>query len=648
MKPAQKLRIGELLVKEGLITEEELMQALTAQKSQSAWKPIGEVLVQLRLVSRVDLKQILKKHQKNLNLGDILINLGLINREQLLELVKHQKEHGGKVEEILVQKGFVTESELIDTLSIQMGVPKIIPDFNLIDTSLLKGVNVAYLAKHRVLPAFKNEDVLTVIMADPLAQATIDDLEKFFACKIEPAIAPSKDIQNTLDSIGKYRGRVEFDKDGDATTGLKSLIIEDANLSEKSGDEIIGIVNYIITNAFLKDATDIHIEPRQSTLSVSNRIDGILHHETDLPLAIAPKIVSCVKAVCKLDITEKNKHQDNRVKARIMDREVDLSVSIYPSFHGENLVIKILSHDTLFMELDSLGFSEANLGKYTKVLDSSSGIILATGPPGSGKSSTLYASINHLNDAQKTIITAEDPIKCVIDGAVQGQVEDKPGFTYMDFIKSMARQDPDVIMIGEFRDRETVEASIQAALNGNKVLSKLHTGDTAGSFLRLMDMGIEPFLISSSMVAVIGQRLVRLLCKHCKVPHQPEGEIFHSLNISSIETDKYEFFRPRGCQRCNNTGFRGRTAIHELLVINDSMREAIRERKPPGEIRALAREETDMIFMHEDGFFKATQGITSLEEILRVIFLHESDKESPRSAEEIVAACEGKRDAALA
>ncbi len=393
----------------------------------------------------------------------------------------------------------------------------------------------------------------------------------------------------------------------------------------------------------MEGASDVHIEPLEKVLRVRYRIDGILIHKTDLPISMAPSLISRVKVLASLDISERRRHQDGRIEARVMGKEVDLRVSTYACIWGENVVIRLLFRKSALVDLDVLGFSPLNIKKVKKILESPSGIVLVTGPTGSGKTTTLYASLCYLNKMDKKIITVEDPVEYTIEGVVQGKLDSKLGLTHIDFLKSMMRQDPDVLMIGEIRDKIGVEAAIQAALTGHKVFSTFHTDDTTGALLRLMDMGIDTFLISSTVVSVIAQRLIRILCPVCKVPYEPGEDILSSYSIHPVNFKKYTFYKAGGCSTCNNTGYKGRTGIHELLIVNDAIRDAILARKPSGQIRPVARNSANLISMREDGFYKAAQGITSLEEVVRVVFYNESDAQEPRFADELVALCEDKK-----
>lgn len=633
-----KLRVGDLLIKEGLLSEDQLEQALTLQKKQKTYKPLGEICTELKFISKLQLRRILSKHRKMIRIGDLLINLGLITEAQLKEALIQQKQKkiGSKIGEVLIDLGFITEEILINTLSIQLGVPKVIPDPNLIDRSLMEGISEDFLTRNEVLPAFKEDNILTVIMSNPLDDETIRSLEKIFRCTVEPAIAPKAQILNVL---SEHTQKITLGVKSQVEETGKDLVIGDIVVNKDGDDNIITILDYIITTAIVEGASDIHIEPREKSLHVRYRVDGILRHKTDLPISLAPNLCSRIKALCGLDIAEKRRHQDGRIEARIKEKEVDLRVSVFASVYGENIVIRILHRTSEFIEIDALGLSPTNHYKLKQILDQPAGIILATGPTGSGKTTTLYASLNYLNDGKRSIITVEDPVEYTIGGVIQGQLETKLGQTYVDFLKSMMRQDPDVIMVGEIRDTEAAEAVIQAALTGHKVLSTFHTDDTTGALLRLMDMGIDTFLISSTVVSVVAQRLVRVLCADCRKPHTPDTYQLASFGIRNVNLDKFTFYQPHGCSLCGGTGFKGRTAIHELLGVNDAIRDAILNRKTSTQIRLIARNKAHLISMREDGFFKATQGITSLEEIQRVIFYNESDEMDLRNPEEIISLC---------
>ena len=629
----KKFRIGEILVNQGYITTEELQQALAVQKEQKIYKPLGQICVDLKFISSIDLSKILRKHQKHMYLGELLVNMGLINQDQLEEVLRKQKQEKKRLGELLIECGYLTENQLAKSLSMQLGIPSITPDINLIDRTLPLRFSEAFLRRQEAVPAFEKDNLLTLIMADPLSDSIINDFKKYFNVEIETAIATRSEIHHLLDAIFN---KIEYGLKAVDSNDGKDLIIGKENYGKDTKDGIVKIVNYIISCAIAEGASDIHIEPQSYNLRVRYRIDGVLQHKTDLPKQMSPSIVTRIKVMGSMNIAEHRKHQDGRIEARILDNDIDLRVSVYAAAYGENIVIRILKRRTNLIDMNKLGFSPIHMKRFKKILDAPTGIILVCGPTGSGKTTTLYASINHLNQMEKKIITVEDPVEYTMDGVVQGQLNTKVGMNYSEFIAAMMRQDPDVIMIGEIRDNIGAEATIQAALTGHKAFSTFHTEDSTGALLRLMDMGIETFLISSTVVSVVAQRLIRTNCEQCKEPYTPDESIFDSFGIKDVDVSKYAFYRGRGCELCHNTGYKGRIGIHEILLVNDHIRDAILNRRISSEIRRIARESAGMITMREDGFYKATKGITTLEEVLRVVFYSDAEQSTPRSADEII------------
>ena len=637
-KEHRKVKIGAILVSEGYLTQSQLNKVLSHQKKARHYLPIGQICVELGLLSETQLSFILKTHRYGLYLGELLVNMGLLPPDQLDRALKEHRSRGKKLGNTLVEMGLLSEDQLVEALSIKLGIPKIIPDINLIHRDLAQQVSEAFLRKAEAVPAFRQGETLTVIMADPLAESTIDDLKALFRVEIQPAIATRTGIHELLDKLFQ---KVEFTTASPQSDDPpKDLIIGNVdNVNDRTG--VVHIVDYLISSAVAAGASDIHIEPLSGRLRIRYRIDGMLLHKTDLPTGLTRTIVSRIKALCGLDIAEKRRHQDGRLEARILGKDIDLRISVYASIHGETVVIRILHRATTLIHLDKLGFSPSTFSKFKKILKYPSGLILVTGPTGSGKTTTLYASLNYLNKYDQKIITVEDPVEYTIDGVIQGKLEKKLDLTYEDFLKAMMRQDPDIIMVGEIRDRIAAEATIQAALSGHKVFTTFLTDYTTGALLRLMDMGVETFLISSTVVSVVSQRLTRTLCPHCKEPGAPHKASFEPFGIKEKDLSKFSFHKAVGCVHCNHTGYKGRTAIQELLLVNDTIRDAILSHKTSTEIRNVARHECKMVSMREDGFYKATKGITTLEEVLRITYHNEADAENPRTADEIVALLEG-------
>jgi type IV pilus assembly protein PilB len=639
----KRLKIGELLVKEGYITEKQLYDAMAQQSKEKTYIPLGEVCAKLKFISKSELQSILRKYRKHIQLGELFVNMGLLSQEEIDRALEIQKIEGKKLGTILVELGYITETHLINSLSTQLGIPKITPTPGLIDPSVLGGVSKAFLLKNEVLPLFRYGDTLTVIMSDPLSEETVRLLESTYKCKIETAIAPSEDIQKVIKSI--YEDIKMIETSAASKSPYKNLVIGDAAVAvESSDDNIVAIANYIISNAIQENATDIHIEPMENMLRVRYRINGVLYHKTDLPISIAKTLTSRLKALGGLDIADRRRHQDGRLGARIMNKFYDLRLSIFAAITGESLSIRILPNRGNLMEIEMLGFSPLNLNLFKNMLLVPSGIILITGPSGCGKTTTVYASLNYLNGMDKKVVTVEDPIEYTIDGVIQGQISEKTGLSYKNFVKSILRQDPDVIMVGEIRDKESADAVVETALTGHKVLTTFHTDETTGALLRMFDIGIETFLISSTVMSVMSQRLIRTLCPHCKEPYMPGDDVLSAFDsIKPMNLENYTFYAGSGCFECNNTGYSGRTSINEILLLNNDVRNAILERAPTSNIRAIARQTTGVVSMREDGFYKAIKGITTLEEVLRVVGYYESDALFPRSSEDIVALCEMER-----
>ncbi|KJR42298.1 type II secretory pathway, ATPase PulE/Tfp pilus assembly pathway, ATPase PilB [Candidatus Magnetoovum chiemensis] len=630
----RKIKIGDLMLQSGLITKEQLETALDHQKGLYEYKPLGEICLDLQYISRIDLQRFLRENKRHMFLGELLVNMNVINQQQLDEAFAVQQKEKKRLGKILIEQNIISEGILVNALSMQLGIPKIIPRVDIIDGKLMKRVNINFLRKYEFIPAFDDEDGITVIMADPLNSNTIRTLESFFNKTILPAVATTEDINK---AISLYFQKLEFSQ---VEESYKNLIIGDTNLSV-STDTIVGLFNFIVTTAIKERASDIHIEPLEGRIRVRYRIDGVLQHITDLPYSKLQPLTTRIKVLCGLDITERRRHQDGRIQARIKDKDLDLRVSSYVSSWGECIVIRILDKSVTIVDMDSIGFNPYHNALYKELLKNPSGVVIVTGPTGSGKTSTLYASLQHLNNIGIKIITVEDPVEYTLDGIIHGKLDPGVNMSFMDFIKSMMRQDPDILMIGEIRDETSASAAIQAALTGHKVFTTFHTEDSTGALLRLMEMGIDTFLISTTVVSVISQRLVRRVCNVCRIEYTPTKEETYIFNsIHSIDRGGIVFYKGRGCHECNYTGYRGRMAIHEILVVNDDIRDAILAKKPSGQIRNIARQNSRLITLREDGFYKCVKGITNPAEIARVVFFSDTDSKITRPATEIMGMCE--------
>lgn len=542
-------------------------------------------------------------------LGDLLIGAGLITEDQLQETLK-DKPNSLKLGEALLQRGYITEQQLIEVLEDQLGIPHISLYGYPFDASLFSLVPKESATRNLLIPLRKEGDRLQIAMADPMDFFAIDDLRLSTGFQIEAVIATKDDI---LKAINKY-----YDVDDDFFD-----LAEHTNGGEKSPEEtitdesspIVKLVNQILLSAVTQKASDIHIDPQDTRVVVRYRIDGLLRVERSLPKHMQSVLIARIKIMANLDITEHRVPQDGRIKMNIEYFPIDLRVSTLPTIYGEKIVMRILDLSNALTNLSKLSFNKVNLARFNSLIEKPNGIILITGPTGSGKSSTLYATLNKLNTESVNIVTVEDPVEYQLEGISQIQVNPNVGMTFAAGLRAILRQDPDIVMVGEIRDRETAETAVRASLTGHLVLSTLHTNDSISSVSRLIDMGVEPFLVATALTGVVAQRLIRRVCRDCGQAYEPtkrESEIFakRGLKIEKV-------MRGHGCTSCNMTGYKGRIAIQEVLVINDELRHEIMNGAPVSRLRQLAIQ-NKTIFLIDDGLLKVKQGLTTTEEVLRV------------------------------
>ncbi|MGK7377895.1 GspE/PulE family protein [Planococcus sp. 1R117A] len=540
-------------------------------------------------------------------LGDILIELGLITEEDLQSTLD-AKTTDQKLGDALVQRGLITEQQLIETLEVQLGIPHVTLFGYPFDPKLFNVVPKEFAKRKSLVPLRAEGDKLYIAMTDPTDFITIDDLRLTTGFQIEPAIASREDI---LKTIAKYYEEESYD---DMLEEMPQDTLEEENLDDIDGP-IVRLVNQILSNAVSMKASDVHFDPQENRILVRYRIDGTLRTEKILPKTMQQMVTARIKILANLDITENRVPQDGRIKTTVDVRAIDLRVSSLPTVFGEKIVMRILDLGANLTDIDKLGFNETNMQRFLREIDKPNGIVLISGPTGSGKSSTLYAALNKLNSEEVNIITVEDPVEYQLEGINQIQVNSNVGLTFAAGLRSILRQDPDIVMVGEIRDKETADISIRASLTGHLVLSTIHTNDSIASITRLMDMGIEPFLVTASLNAVVAQRLIRRVCRDCREaqPATPrEQEIFakRGLTIDIVA-------RGKGCPRCNMSGYRGRMAIHEVLVVDEDMKTIINRGGTAAEIREVAIK-NNTIFLIDDGLLKVKEGLTTTEEVLRV------------------------------
>ncbi|MEN8701178.1 GspE/PulE family protein [Bacillus infantis] len=547
--------------------------------------------------------------QTRRRLGDLLVDSGLISEEQLQQALK-EKHKDQRIGDALLQRGYITEQQLIEVLEFQLGIPHVSLYRYPFDVKLFSMVSKDLAKRNLIIPLKKEGEKLFVAMADPMDFYTIDDLRLSTGFHVEAAIATKDDI---LRAINKYYDMDEgFEELLDASPGTKEL--QDDKIADEDSP-IVRLVNQILGNAASMKASDVHIDPQETKVAVRYRIDGVLRTERVLPKHMQSVLTARIKIMANLDITEHRVPQDGRIKINLDFHPIDLRISTLPTVYGEKIVMRLLDLGSSLNDMNKLGFNKLNLNRFTSMINKPTGIVLLTGPTGSGKSSTLYAALNQLNSEEVNIITVEDPVEYQLEGINQIQVNSNVGMTFAKGLRAILRQDPNIIMVGEIRDKETVEVAIRASLTGHLVLSTLHTNDSLGSITRLLDMGVEPFLVASSLSGIVAQRLVRRVCRDCEeiqAPTKREIEIFARRGMK-VETIK----RGRGCSSCNMTGYKGRIAIHEVLVIDDEMRRVIMNGESFSRLRELAIK-NKTIFLIDDGLLKVKQGITTTEEVLRV------------------------------
>jgi len=547
-------------------------------------------------------------------LGEILMDEGLISEEQLKAgLEKQKREKGLKIGEALVALGAVTEEDVAKAVWQQRKIPYIDLDSYALDPNVIELVPEKVARAYLALPLFKIGNALTVAMADPLNLIAVDDLRSKTGCEIEPVISTEGKITRCLDHY--YR------MDESITQLVQDVAAgEDAKkgAADISEAPMIKLANLIIQQAIRDGASDVHIEPGEKEVSVRYRIDGVLQEIKKLPKSIHEAIASRYKVWGEIDIAKKRSAQDGRFFVNSDSKQIEVRLSTFPTIYGENLVMRILDPTATILELKTLGLPPAIYDSYMKLMKLPEGMVLVTGPTGSGKTTTLYASLATISDPSLNIITIEDPVEYRLKAIRQTQVNPQAGVTFAAGLRAILRQDPDVIMVGEIRDLETAQMAARAALTGHLVFSTLHTNDAPGAVTRLVDIGVEPFLISSGVAGVLAQRLARTICTACKEPFVPPTEVLEQFSIAKRAKGR-KFYRGRGCQACRFSGYRGRIGIYELLLISDSLRDLINEKRSATEIRKAALKNGDLRTLFRDGLEKAAKGLTTLEEISRIV-----------------------------
>ncbi len=546
---------------------------------------------------------------RRMPIGAMLIEEGAVTQDQLdIALAEQQRARDGRrIGEILVSLRYISETNLLQTLARQLECDLV--DLNAAppNEAALAIVPSEFAMRHHLVPLSQNENVLTVAMADPLDILAADDLRLLTGLDVRPVLAAAADIRRVCEQ--SYMSRIIQD-----VQEAERAVEDEDSLDVADLQKMARIINQAIQDR----ASDIHVEPFERELRVRYRVDGVLHEVSAPPRRYHPALVSRIKILSDLNIAERRLPQDGRMKIRAAGRQIDLRVSTVPTIYGEAVVMRILDKQTAMLGLTELGMPRDMFHQFRRLIEEPHGIILVTGPTGSGKTTTLYAALSEIYSVQKKIITVEDPVEYQLNGVNQIQVQPQIGLTFANGLRSIVRQDPDVVMVGEIRDHETAEIAIQAALTGHLVFSTLHTNDAAGAVSRLLDMGAEPYLVASSLIGVVAQRLVRLNCSRCKAPYREKPEAMREVGIEYSDLPSGMLTHGEGCPECRGLGFRGRSGIYEMLTVDETIRSMITRREPAGVVKQYAQQSQSMRTMLQDGRVKAIQGETTIQEVLRV------------------------------
>ncbi len=562
-------------------------------------------------------------------IGHLLVTNKIITEEQLVNAIELQKKDGGRIGSSLVKLGFITDDRLVQFLSKQYGVPAVNLSSEQIDPSVVKFIPHEVASKYQIFPVSKNGASLTLAMADPSNVFAIDDIKFMTGYNVKPVVASESAIKEVISRYYEQQSdalQTVMDSITDFQDGGLDLIQEreeDVDVSElKTAVEeapVVKLVNLILGEAIMRGASDIHFEPYEKSLRVRYRIDGVLYDVMQPPVKMKAALSSRIKIMSELDISERRLPQDGRIKLKIKDKSVDLRVSTLPTLFGEKIVMRILDKSSLTLELTKLGFEEQSLRDFNDSICSPYGMVLVTGPTGSGKTTTLYSALSTVNKIDVNIMTAEDPVEYNLLGINQVHVREEIGLTFAAALRSFLRQDPDIIMVGEIRDFETAEIAVKAALTGHLVLSTIHTNDAPSTVSRLLNMGIEPFLVSASVLLILAQRLSRKVCQQCKFEEDVPESVLLDLGFSKDEINTFKCFKGKGCSACSGTGYKGRIALYEVMPVKEEIKELILKGASTSEIKRTAVK-LGMKTLRMSGLTKIKEGLTSIEEVLRVTF----------------------------
>ena len=553
-------------------------------------------------------------------LGDLLVSKGLLTEKKVEEAIALQKKTGRRLGQIIVSKGWVDEGVFLSTLGEQLSIPYLVLRQGLVDPDIFEKLDTEVYQRLKVIPMFMVHGELTLATSDPQAMASFSEIEEKLKCKVRPVLVRKSDIVKTLNDAGTdniYGAEIIENLDDDFEFIDNAPAVDSTGIDEMAaGSPVINMVNSIIQRAVHDKVSDIHIEPSQKKCRIRFRIDGLLYEVMTPRIDLHPALVSRLKVMANLDIAERRMPQDGRIQVHTHGRSVDLRFSSLPGLHGEKVVLRVLDKNQSILDVDKLGMQESNVTAYKRLLDRSYGLILVTGPTGSGKTTSLYSAINYLNSLEKNIVTIEDPVEYQLDIVNQNPVRENIGLSFAKMLKHVLRQDPDVVMVGEIRERETAEIAVQAALTGHLVLSTLHTNDSIGAVTRMIDMGVEPYLLSSALIGVVAQRLVRSICPNCKTEYLASPELIDQYGWQ--DKGNVRLSKGRGCAECYDSGYRGRIGIHEIIEADTDLQRLIIANASRDELTAyLDQHKVRLLF--DDGIERVLESKTTIEEIWRVV-----------------------------
>ena len=617
------MRLGKALVLEGVITQNQLRHALQLQQDSLDRRRLGDLLLDMGYVTRRQLRDVARKYNHRVPIGAILLDSGMVNREQLGNAVNASRAGGKHLCEHLLDEKVITEEQLASALSRQLDFPCIVPNKRFIDRGLLRLLPQPFLKQHLVLPLSREGETITILMHNPLDEQAVAMLDAQLGGRYEIAVAPRSHIQRTLKELFEEQTLIGTAVAGEpevsTTSSFQRYELKKTRPDIGAENQIVNIVDYLLSNAIEQRASDIHIESMYNRMQVRHRIDGRLVFETDLPLHLAEKIVRRIKVLAGIDVADSNDALDGHIYVSLESKQIDMRVSFFPTVLGTSITIRALTREMGLKDLADIGMLPRVQGVVRQVLDAPSGMLIFSGPTGAGKTTSMYACLNYLNNGQAKICTIESPVEFSIEGITQCQIRGGDEKVMGDRLRAMMRQDPDVIVLGEINNESTAVAAVDAALSGHKVMTTIHADDSFGAVMRLLDMGLRTYLLSSTGLLAFSQRLIRRVCPHCREPHTPARRLFRYFKMKGTDPDRFEFVRGRGCERCNHVGFLSRMGLFEMLAVDDTVGAAFVDNRNALAVRRVAEAAGSFLSLREAGFLMALNGATTLEEIMTIL-----------------------------